>query len=135
MLRRLPPPPRGVPALSHFRALADVPRNLLFLDPLILPRNLHLRRRPPPETLLASRTPWAERHIRLGMQWVEFRGFEFAFIFQDVHIHTLRSHLRLFIVGGVPGLTLASLRLHAAPRARRVLVRHLNTGFLSFFVV
>ena len=80
VLRRLPPPPRGVPALSHFCALADVPRNLLFLDPLILPRNLHLRRRPPPETLLASRTPWAERHIRhgrLGMQWVEFRGFIF----------------------------------------------------------
>ena len=87
VLRRLPPPPRGVPALSHFRALADVPRNLLFLDPLILPRNLHLRRRPPPETLLASRTPWTERHIRLGMQWVELRGFEFAFIFQDVHMH------------------------------------------------
>ena len=50
-------------------------------------------------------------------------------------MYALRSHLRLFIVGGIPGLTLASLRLHAAPRAGRVLVGHLNKGFLSFSFV
>ena len=66
VLRRLPPPPRGVPALPDFGRLGDVSRDssVVFLDPLIFPRDLHLRRRPPPETLLASRSPRAQRHVR-----------------------------------------------------------------------
>ena len=38
-------------------------------------------------------------------------------------------------MGGISGLTLAPLRLHAAPRARRVLVGHLEMGLsLSFLL-
>ena len=36
-------------------------------------------------------------------------------------------------MGGISGLTLAPLRLHAAPRARRVLVGHLEMGLSLFF--
>ena len=64
VLRRLPPPSRapGVPASPHFSGLGDASRKfaLVFLDPLIFPRDFRLRRRPPPETLLASRTPRAQ---------------------------------------------------------------------------
>ena len=64
-----------------------------------------------------------------------YSSFAVAKIFRvgDILSNHGSPDLRRFLIGGISALTLGPLRLHAAPRARRVLVGHLDIWFsLSF---